>query len=225
MDTTRVKAIELVFDWNIWPRQSVQKLDGTNLARMKEALRSGFALPPIVANKKDLRIVDGFHRTKAYLDVFGDETEMDVYLKEYAKDAEMFLESGVLNNVQGLPLSPKDRAHFIIKCRKLKIPPAAIADALHMDVKRMKEFVEKRSATTEAGEVIPLPAGARNLAGKDLTTEQEHYARTANGCLPEMYASMLINALNANALMLTENTMNRLQELYNIIERILEEAA
>ena len=225
MDTTRVKAIELVFDWNIWPRQSVQKLDGTNLARMKEALRSGFTLPPIVASKKDLRIVDGFHRTKAYLAVFGDEAEMDVCLKEYADDAAMFLESGVLNNVQGLPLSPKDRAHFIIKCRKLKIPPAAIAEALHMDVKRMKDFVEKRSATTEAGEVIPLPAGARNLAGKELTESQEHYARTANGCLPEMYASMLINALNASALMLTENTMNRLQELYNIIERILEEAA
>lgn len=89
----------------------------------------------------------------------------------------------------------------------------------------MEEFVAKRSATTKDGEIIPLPAGARNLAGKKLTEVQEHFARTANGCMPEMYASMLINALKADALTLTDNTIARLRELYNLIELIIEEAA
>ena len=48
MGIVNVKAIELVFDWNIWPRHSVQRLDGTNIARMKEALRNGYPLPPPV---------------------------------------------------------------------------------------------------------------------------------------------------------------------------------
>ena len=133
MSIKKLRAIELIFDWNLWPRQAVQRLDSTNLARMKEALRSGFELPPIIANKKDLRIVDGFHRTKAYLSVLGDEAEMKVDLREYDSDAAMFLEAGALNAYHGLTMSPKDRAHFIITCRKYKIPPAAIAEALRID--------------------------------------------------------------------------------------------
>ena len=225
MGTTKVKAIELIFDWNLWPRQAVQKLDFTNLARMKVALRSGFALPPIIANKKDLRIIDGFHRTKAHLAVQGDEAEMEVILREYPNDAAMFLDAGTLNAYQGLTMSPKDRAHFILRCRKYKIPPAAVAMALRIDEEKMKEFIAKRSAKTKDGETIPLPAGARNLAGKKLTDVQEHYARTANGCMPEMYTSMLINALEADAVILNENTMNRLRKLYDIIGLILEEVA
>ncbi len=225
MSIKNVKAIELVFDWNLWPRQAVQRLDSTNVARMKEALRSGFDLPPIVANKADLRIVDGFHRTKANLAVFGDDVKMKVDLREYENDAAMFLEAGTLNAYQGLTMSPKDRAHFILKCRKYKIPPAAIASALRIDVDKMKDFVAKRSAKTRDGEMIPLPAGARALAGKELTETQEHFARTANGCMPEMYTSMLINALNADALILTEKSMARLKQLYEIIGQILEEAA
>jgi hypothetical protein len=226
MGIKTLKAIELVFDWNLWPRQSVQKLDSTNLARMKAALRSGFELPPIVVNKDDLRIVDGFHRTKAVLSVFGDGGKIKADVREYENDAAMFLEAGTLNAYQGLTMSPKDRAHFIIKCRRMKIPPAVIASALHIDVEKMQEFIKRRSAKTQDGEIIPLAAGsAKALHGKTLTSAQEHYARTANGCLPEMYISMLINALRADALVLTEKTFARLQELVALIEQILEEAA
>ena len=225
MGIKKLKAIELVFDWNLWPRQSVQRLDSTNIARMKDALRSGFALPPVVVNKKDYRIVDGFHRTKAVLSVFGDEGEIDADLREYKNDAAMFLEAGALNAFQGLTLSPKDRAHFILKCRKMKIPPTVIAQALHIEEGKMKEFIAKRSAKTKDGEIIPLAAGARNLAGLELTDVQEHFARTANGCMPEMYASMLLNALKAEAVTLTDNTLARLRELRDVIDLILEEAA
>ena len=225
MGIKKIKAIELVFDWNLWPRQAIQKLDSTNVSRMKESLRSGFSLPPVIVNKADYRIIDGFHRTKAHLEVFGDDAIMEVEFREYENDAAMFLEAGSLNAHQGLPMSPKDRAHFIIKCRRYKIPPAAIATALTMDVKKMKEFIKKRSAKTSTGETIPLAAGARSLAGKTLTTEQEHFATTANGCIPEMYISMLINALKATALLLTDKTLLRLKELYNLIGVILDEAA
>ena len=109
METTKIKAIEAVYDWNIWPRQSVQKLDSTNLARMKEALRTGFTLPPPVLNKKDNRIVDGFHRIEAHLKVFGEDAELDVILKDYPNDAEMILDSGAMNNQQGYRFLPKTR--------------------------------------------------------------------------------------------------------------------
>ena len=225
MDIKTVKAIELVFDWNLWPRQSVQRLDSTNLSRMKTALKSGFKLPPVVANEKDYRIVDGFHRTKAVLAVFGDHADIQVDFRKYGNDSAMFLDAGTLNAYQGLTLSPKDRAHFILKCRKYKIPPAVVANALHINTEKMKKFIDERSAKTPAGEVIPLSAGARRLAGKRLTPAQEHFARTANGCLPEMYVSMLLNALKSDSVMLNEKTVGKLRELRNIIDSVLAEVA
>jgi len=219
-----VKAIELVFDWNLWPRHKAEVLDATNVAQLRDALRAGMRLPPIVVSVKDMRIVDGFHRTRAALDVFGDKAEIEAELREYKNEGEMFLEAGALNN-HGLKLSPMDRAHFILKARKLKVPPEAIAQALGMDAKNIKEFIEKRSAKTSSGETIPLPGGARNLAGKTLTQQQEHFARTTGGNMPEMYASMLINALRADALILNEKTVERLKTLAAEIQRVLDEAA
>lgn len=224
MGIKTVKAIELVFDWNLWPRHKAETLDITNLNQLKDALRAGMRFPPVIVDEKSLRIIDGFHRTRATLDVLGDEGAIEVEFRRYASEAEMFLEAGALNN-HGLKLGPLDRAHFILKARRMKIPPAAIATALGMDPKKMKEFIEKRSAKTQAGEVIPLPAGARNLAGMVLTESQEHFARTSNGCLPEMYARMLLNALNADALTLEEKTIALLAQLNEKIEEVLGAAA
>lgn len=222
MGIKTIKAIELVFDWNLWPRQSAQRLDSTNVAKMREALRSGFPLPPVIVSAKDYRIVDGFHRTQAHLDVFGDDAEIEAILKDYENDAAMFLEAGATNHHHGLPMSPKDRAHFISRCRKYKLPWPAIAEALNMNADTVKEFVKKRTAKTEDGETIPLSRGAESLAGKTLTQTQEHYARTSNGCIPAMYISMLINALRADGVILTENTINRLRELHQMIGEILD---
>ena len=221
MGIEKVKAIELVFDWNLWPRHKAEVLDITNLQQLRNALRAGIKFPPIIISS-DMRIVDGFHRTRAVLDVNGEDATIDAEIRTYKDDAAMFLNAGALNN-HGLKLSPLDRAHFILKARKMKIPPEAIAVALGMDKNKMKEFVKNRSATTADGQTIPLPAGARNLAGKTLTSPQEHYVRTANGCLPAMYARMLLNALRADALTLDDQTMKLLSKLHDEIGKILDE--
>jgi len=222
MGTEKIKAIELVFDWNLWPRHSIKGLDKPNVARMREALRSGFHLPPIIANRADYRIIDGFHRTQAHLDVFGDGAEIEAEFRDYDTEAAMFLDAGILNAHQGLPMGPKDRAHFILKCRKYKYPWKLIAEALCMDEKQIKLFVEKRSAKTETGETIPLPGGAVNLGGKTLTEAQEHYARHASGVVPEMYVAMLINALRGDAFMLTEKGIAKLRQLRDLIDEVLD---
>jgi len=219
----RVKVSELVFDFDIYPRYKVDSLDSTNLNHLRDAIRAGISLPPIIINEKDNRIVDGFHRARAVWDVMGASGEIDAEARSYKSDAEMFLEAGRLNCKHGLKMNQKDRAHFLIKAMDMGIPAETIAEALGMDVKRMNEFIEERIAKTSDGQSIPLPYGARRLAGKTLNKKQEHYARTANGCLPEMYARMLLNALNADVLELNEKTMKLLRKLYNRLGEILEE--
>lgn len=209
----KVKAIECVLDWNLWPRYEAQELDATNLKRMKIALEAGVILPPIIINKDDMRVIDGFHRITATLSVFGDDADIEADVRHYETEAEMFLDAGRYNARHGLPMGPRDRAHFILKARRMKIPAPAIAEALGMQASAMKEFVDKRSAVAVDGERIPLPAGAAHLAGRQLTENQEHYVRTANGNAPMMHARMLLNALKADALNLTDKDIVLLKEL------------
>lgn len=209
----KIKAIECVLDWNLWPRHSAQSLDSANIRQMKEAMEAGVTLPAIIVNKDDMRVVDGFHRVSATLALYGDEAEIEADVRHYESEGEMFLDAGRYNSKHGLPMSPMDRAHFILKARRMKLPAPAIAEALGMQASAMKEFVEKRSAIAVDGSRMPLPGGAVHLAGKELTEAQEHYARTTNGNVPMMHARMLLNALKADALSFTEKDIATLKEL------------
>ena len=211
--TVKMKALELIIDWALWPRYEANDLDSTNVSRMKEALRAGIELPPIIADKKSFRIIDGLHRLKAHIAVFGEDTTVSIELREYRNDAEMFLDAARLNTRQGLPLSPKDKVHVILVGRRMKLPLAKIAEAIGMRKEIADELIAKRTATTSKGEVIPLAAGAMKLAGKRLNKKQEAFARTSNGMQPIVNARLLLNALRANGRPLTQKELDIYVEL------------
>ena len=225
MTTKKVKAVELIFDWNLWPRHEAGDLDSTNLKKMKDAILAGVKLPPVIVNRKDNRIVDGFHRTQTVLNLYGDDADIMVIYKDYVNDSEMFLESARLNNQHGLPLSPRDRTHVILKARKFKIPMPAIAEALGLDPEEAKSFLAKRTAKNRDGETIPLSGGALSLSGLVLTEKQEEYVKKCPGTSAQLYARLLLNALKADAVILNDNIINTLEELNKKIEKVLAEVA
>jgi hypothetical protein len=223
MKTKKIKAIELVFDWNLWPRhQANSTLDATHVKKMKVAMRAGIKFPPVIANEKDYRIIDGFHRTQAILDEYGDDHLMKVELRDYT-DNEIFVAAAKLNNEHGLPLSPSDRAHVIAKARRMKIPWVIVCEALGMDVEYAKEFLKQRSAKTQNGKTIILKGGARNLKGKVLTKTQEQFADSVPGSSAQSYATLLLGALNSDAIIFTEKVVASLEKLYVKIQEVLEE--
>ena len=209
----KMKVLELIVDWALWPRYEANDLDSTNVSRMKEALRAGIELPPIIVDAKSFRITDGVHRQKAYLSVYGEGAEAQVELREYKNEGAMFLDAARLNQTQGLPLSPKDKVHVLLVGRRMKLPLAKIADALGMRKEKAEELIAKRTATTSKGEKIPLAAGAMKLAGKHLNKEQEKFARTSNGMQPIVNARLLLNALRANSSSLTQKELDIYIEL------------
>ena len=225
MKIKTLNAVALVLDWNLWPRHESHGLDSTNLSRMKEALRADVTLPPIVVNESDLRVVDGFHRVQANLDVFGDDARMRVNLKSFEKDSDMFLESARLNAVQGLPLSPKDKAHVILRARRFHIPIEQLATALGMSAESMRAFFDNRSATAPSGETIVLSGGAKRLAQTQLTDVQMPHVNNADGLYAEHKIYALTRALNARDIHFTEKTCEALRELSELIDTILQEVA
>lgn len=201
--TTRMKVIELVMDWKLWPRHEANKLDSTNLSKLRDVLRAGREFStPIIAERKSLRIVDGFHRVHVLLDEVGDDAEADVTLKDYENEVAARIDAARHANSGSLQLTPKDRVHFALGMRRDRVPWPIIADALDMEVERCRKLVVRRSVETEDGK-IAVSAGAEALAehllatGKKADAEQEHFARSQSGSLPMMNARMLLNALRA----------------------------
>jgi len=221
MEIVKMKALELIMDWSLWPRYEANDLDRTNINQLKDAMRTGANIPPIIVDKRSFRIIDGFHRTKAYLSVFGEDVEIDVELREYKNDIEMFSDAARLNARQGLKLSQKDRAHVMLILRRKKVPWPVIAEVLNVNIEKMKKFFQERTATTKEGEKIPLSYGAKDLGGKKLTKKQEIYARHSNGMLPIVNARLLLNALNANVYPLTSKEIEILTELRLAIDDLL----
>jgi hypothetical protein len=121
-------------------------------------------------------------------------------------------------------MGPKDRAHFISKCRKLKLPWPAIAQALSMDAKSVKDFVARRTAKSQDGKTVILPSSAKQYAGKTLDSQEEHYVRTEQGYGgPPVHVSILINALKARSVIPNQKAVAAMRELRLLIDSWLAE--
>jgi len=217
----KLKVSEILMDWNLWPRAEVGDLDSTHMQRLVDAIITGVKLPPVIVNKSDYRLIDGFHRVSAYRTLYKEEAEIEAELRTYRNEAEMFLDSVRYNAKHGMPLTPKDRAHIIVKARRFRIDLTSISDALGMGKNRIQELFNKRTAKLKDGRIIVLPHGASRLAGQILDETQEHFAKTSNGTLPIVHARILLNALNAHAFQLNKKSITLLRELKNTIEQVL----
>jgi hypothetical protein len=225
----KVKASDLVFDWNIYPRynnwklNNSEKFDSTNLSKIKKAITAGVSLPPVLVNEQDNRIVDGFHRVKSHIILYKSKAVVDVVYKTYKSESEMFLDAAHANNNHGLPLSPRDIVFTIVNAiNKFNIPITQIALVLGMDPPHAETFINKRTATNLEGEVVCLSGGCLNLANTILTKEQEAYTRFAPGYNAQTYATLLLRSLKAGAVDLNNpGVVETLKELYLLIEKIL----
>jgi hypothetical protein len=222
-----VKVLELVLDWKLWPRHEAGKLDSTNVAKLRHILEDGRSFnTPIVADADGLRVIDGFHRCRALLDVYGDDAETEVVLRSYKDEVAMRLEAARYANSGSLQLTPKDKVHFALGMRRDHVPWPLIAEALDMDVERIRKLTDGRSVMTRDGTRIAVSAAAAPLAehldGKKADEEQEHFARTANGSPPLMHARLLLSALRAyGAIEYDAKTVEVLRDLADAIKDVL----
>jgi hypothetical protein len=80
----------LMEDMDLYPRHSI---DSTYVASLLEALKAGDQLPPIIIDKKSLRIVDGWHRARAYKRLHGASGSIDVITVQYKSEADIIFDA------------------------------------------------------------------------------------------------------------------------------------
>jgi len=137
----KIKVGELIEDFGLYPRSQV---DGVHVQDMVFALDAGEVFPNILIDEKSKRIVDGIHRERMYLRVFGPDAEIEVVARKYSSEKEMYLDALRLNARHGSGIKGAEKTGAILKGLQLKISENAIASSLGITVERIKEILQTK---------------------------------------------------------------------------------
>lgn len=219
-NTIKVKVSALVEDFDLYPRVSV---DSGHVAHIAEAIEAEMELPLIIVEVKTLRIVDGFHRARAYKRVFGKDHLIEVETREYASESDLFLEAMRLNAAHGRNMTSYDRAHAISRAEKFEIDPALVASALNMRRDRIDEFQQQRFCRVKGKRNgVPTKLPIRHMVGKVLTREQAEAIPSLGGNQQGFYVNQLIILIETDMLDTdNERLMERLKVLQGKLDEVL----
>lgn len=150
MPVRKVKLAELVEDWDIYPRHNY---DSGYVRQLADALAAGETLPPPVVARKGMRIVDGWHRVRAYRRHLGAGAEIDADVRSYSSEADIVRDAVRLNSKHGRKLDEQDKARSALLLERHGVVIEEIKVILSMPVEKI------RTITASPGRIVVVPAG------------------------------------------------------------------
>jgi hypothetical protein len=195
-----VRLGELVIDYGILPRSAV---NFAHVGTLKNAALAGVSFPPIIAERSTKRVVDGLHRYTMYVQLYGEEHEVEVEFRDFADENELWLAAVEANATHGLAYTTYDRRRILVEAERRGISREVISSAIKMPVEKADKKLATGSAfvKTPAGDRhrVPLRTGLKKLAGHDLSKRQEEANRKA-GMKAEYHCDALVALLRAGLL-------------------------
>lgn len=198
VDTVRVG--ELVIDYGILPRGGV---NFAHVGNLKNAGLAGASFPPMVAERSTKRVVDGLHRYTMYVQLYGEEHDVEVEFCDFADENQLWLAAVEANATHGLAYTAYDRRRILVEAERRGISRDVISSAIKMPIEKADRKLETGSAfvKTPVGDRqrVPLRTGLKSLAGRDLNKKQVEANRKA-GMKAEYYCEALVALLRAGLL-------------------------
>jgi hypothetical protein len=237
MTKTTVKLSELIEDFDIYPRHSVDSSWVSDLAR---AIQAGDELPLVRVDKKTKRIVDGFHRSRAWRKVLGRGGEIEVDLRTYASEQDLLKEAIELNAKNGRKLDQQDRSRSALLLERHGVTVKEIAVVLHTTEQRVQELINVRVVLVRPPQE---PSGGRSLAPekhpakpvaypqpgdspRELSAEQYRVMASSSGHRTAQTVSQLTKELESGLVDLSVAGLRRaLWRLHDVIESVAQEPA
>jgi hypothetical protein len=217
--TKTVRVAELVLDFSVYPRDSV---DDQHIARLAEARRAGETFPPIIADTRSRRVADGFHRCRAYLRADGDDAVCEVDWRDYPDDEALFKDAAKLNTRHGLKMSRFDEAHCMAVAMRLGISDTEMAEVLALTQTKYDELRAARFATDSKGEPVLLKRSNRHLAGGKVTKRQAAGNAKSSGWRLDFHIDQLVNALEHDLVNYQDPAvMPKLRRLAELLDKVL----
>ena len=196
--TTMINASALVEDFSLYPRNDV---DNHHVSGLVHVLQSGVSLPPVIADQKSKRIVDGFHRRRAYQQLYGEAVEISCLLKKYKDESAMLLEAVAKNSVHGLALGGGDAVRAAHMLEDRGVSREQIRVALSCTEERVQKLLLRVVYTPGYSETIPgstkvvVKPSSAHLAGTTMSAERATAMRSAPGTSYRLLIDQLSSAL------------------------------
>lgn len=201
MTIKSVRVSALVEDFGIYPRHAV---DSSHVGRLEEALRAGEKLPPPTVEAKSMRIVDGFHRARAYTRVLGPDASIEVDVRTFADSAALVLAAVEANTRHGKTLDQVDRVRCAVLLKDAGVDPQQMALVLRIRptsvdklLVRVTPVASGSDGTIPGTNMLALKQSAAHMVGQTLTKEQAAVHAMLPGTSLTLLARQLTNALRS----------------------------
>jgi hypothetical protein len=216
----------LVEDLSLYPRHA---LDDAHIASLVRSLQVGVELPPVVADAKSMRIIDGWHRCRAYRRQVGDDAVVDVELVSYPDEDSMLIDAMRRNADHGRKLDRIDQVRCLVLAEERGIKVQLVAQVLHVP----SDFAQKiklhvayadgpMNGTVTGTSKVALKRPLRHLDGTHLSDSQVQAALSAPGTSYMLLANQLISGLKEQLINLEDqHLVERLRVLRDEIGRAL----
>ena len=179
MTTKQIRPSTLIEDFDLYPRISV---DSTVIGKYADAYRAGADFPLPVVCADTLKIIDGFHRVRAWKRAFKDKS-IKVTLETFANDKERMTRAIELNAQHGRPLTSQDRVRIVQQALKHGIQLTETAVLLKTSAKSLQTLIITRTASSApvvitgkpskpAGSDVILKPAFKHFAGMNLSAKQ-----------------------------------------------------
>lgn len=221
MKPTTMKLADLVEDFDIYPRHDV---DASHVSELVRAIRGENTLPPIVVDRASKRVIDGFHRKRAYLRVLGPDGEVPVELKDYANETELLKDAVSRNAAHGRKFDQQDRTRSALMLERAGLNPHEIAVVLRTTEERVRELITIRVVHVDsAGKIEKLPAkpilyGKAGTPARVVSVEQYEVSQSSGGLKPLQVVRQLRRELDAG--LIDENDKDLVEALWGLHDRI-----
>jgi len=196
MKTEKIPVAELVEDFDLYPRHAV---DSAHVAEIAAAYEAGHELPPLVAEQNH-RLLDGFHRRRAFANVFGPQAEIEVVVEQHDSELSAFRRAAELNSGVGRKLDTQDRVRIVLKLRELGAETELIAATLHTTVERVEKLSVK--VTKVGTRTVPVKrvafrkdASGRRVPPTKLSKRQREVMKGSSGWSTAQTARQLTREL------------------------------
>lgn len=218
----KYRLSELVLDFDLYPRGSV---DSHHVGEIASAIESGATMPPIVIDMRSKRIVDGFHRWRAYCKIHGLDYKVECVEKTYKNDGEFLLDAMRFNASHGRALTQHDKTHCLILGVKLNLKESTIAGALNLTSAHIGTL-----KTTRIGRIgtrpLALKQTIRHMAGRKLSKSQQIANEKLSGMNQLFYVNQLITLIDNDLIDMDNNKLiTGLNRLRGLLEKYYCKAA
>ena len=192
----------LVEDFTIYPRHDV---DSTHISDLVRAIKAGVVIPEPICEAKSLRIVDGFHRVRAYKRVYGEQAEIKVELRSYKSETDVIKEAVALNSAHGRRFDQQDRTRCVLMLQEHGVELDDIAVVLHTTAERVEQLMVRVVVVNgEKHPAKPITLSTGDQPRK-LTASQYAVAQSSSGWRPRQTITQLTNEIRSGVLNLQDD--------------------